>query len=49
MENRKKKYTEPEPQINAGVWSKCIELVNTLDDKAIKTAQIGRYDLKLDS
>ena len=25
------------------------ELGNTKDDKAIKTAQIGRYDLKLDS
>ena len=32
-----------------GEYKSGIEIGNTNDDKAIKTAQIGRYDLKLDS
>ena len=35
--------------MNAGQWEEWVEIVDTNDDKAIKTAEIGRYDLKLDS
>ena len=42
-------YTESEPHMIVDQCTGKNKLVNTLDDKAIKTAEIGRYDLKLDS